>query len=406
MANREILIHNAVVVQKDRVVEGGAVALRGQKIVAVLDDPRQLRFHPDAEMVDAGGAYVLPGFIDTHSDNIERVIQPRPQSVIDFELAMREQEKQLVNQGITTMYHSLSTTDVRGKSSIRSPENLKKLAALIKSFHEGESIIHHRFHCRYDMCNLAGYDMLIDFIRGGDIHYLSFTDHTPGQGQYRDIEFFKSHVLPAYHGTDTNVDELLSERMSREKLTDAQVRAAADLACACGIPIASHDDDTLEKLAYVTEKLHSNISEFPVDMEIAKAARARDMLVVVGAPNVLMGRSHSNNLSAIEAVRAGCADILVSDYFPPAILHAVFKLFGEGLLPLPDAVNMASYNPARAMRVDDRIGSIEAGKNADLLIVSKKGALPVVTSVFIDGALVSSLRYRDAQVKEGRAINV
>jgi alpha-D-ribose 1-methylphosphonate 5-triphosphate diphosphatase len=194
-------------------------------------------------------------------------------------------------------------------------------------------------------------------------------------------------------GAEEEKDRILRERMNRAKLTRQQMKDAADLAVHAGIPIASHDDDSLEKLDYVTRELHATISEFPVELGIAKAARDRDMLVVVGAPNILMGRSHSNNLSATTAVQEGCADIMVSDYFPPAILHAVFKLYMDGLMPLYQAVNMASYNPARAMHISNTLGSIEEGKWGDLMLVAMRGAIPAVTDVFIGGQHVSSLRY-------------
>ena len=388
----EIVIKNAQVVIRDGVIPCGSVALSGQRIEAVSENPNLAARYPGCEVLDAGGAYLMPGFVDTHSDHIEQVIQPRPQSVIDFELALLEQEKQLVNQGITTMFHSLSVADVRGKSAIRNPENLQKLAGLIRRVHEGGHLIRHRLHCRYDMLNVAGYDMLMDFIKRRDIQLLSFTDHTPGQGQYRDVDYFKREILEQYY-TEAEREELLKDRMKQTRLTNLQLERAADLAFEAKIPIASHDDDSVEKLDYVTGRLHATISEFPVELAVAQEARRRGMRVVVGASNILMGRSHSNNLSAADAVRAGCADILVSDYFPPSILHAVFKLNRDGL-PLFRAANMASLAPAEAVGLGDQLGSIEPGKLADLVVVQARGGLPVVTNVFIDGAWVSRLAYR------------
>ena len=145
--------------------------------------------------------------------------------------------------------------------------------------------------------------------------------------------------------TEEEKNRILTDRMNRTKLTAEQLALAADMAVQAGIPIASHDDDSLEKLDYVTQSLHARICEFPVELSVAKEARRRGMSVVVGATNVLMGRSHSNNLSAREAIENGCADILVSDYFPAAILHGVFKLWEDGLLSLPQAVNMATLKP-------------------------------------------------------------
>lgn len=388
------IIKNAHIVLRDRCLDHGAIAIHNDIITEISADADALLPKANTYVVDAQGAHLLPGFIDTHSDHIERIIQPRPQSMIGFELALREQEKQLVNQGITTMYHSLSIADVRRKNPLRSAENMMELARMIHSMHEGEHLIRHRFHCRYDLCNLHDYDLLLQMLGEGLIHYLSFTDHTPGQGQYRDVAFFKEQVLGGGH-TDEERDRILLERMTREKLTRQQMERVADLAAQKHVPIASHDDDTEEKLDYVTRNLGAAISEFPVELEIARQARHRGMQVVVGATNVLMGRSHSNNLSATTAIQEGCADILVSDYFPPSILHAVYKLYEQGILPLHEAVRMASHNPAVAMGVADQVGSIAPGQQADLLLVNRRGRIPSVESVFIAGERVSSIRYRN-----------
>jgi alpha-D-ribose 1-methylphosphonate 5-triphosphate diphosphatase len=399
------IIHNASIVLEDRVLERGALIIQGQQIAEVVPDISLANRLPGATLLDAQGAYVMPGFIDTHSDNIERVIQPRPQSMIDFYLAMREQEKELVNQGITTMYHSLSISETTKKSAVRTPDNMRRLSAHIRAMHENVHLIRHRFHCRFDMCNLTDFGMMLELLQEGYIHYLSFTDHTPGQGQYRDLEFFKGHVMQQ-DLSDEEKDKRLLERMNRPRLSPDQLEKAAAIAARFNVPIASHDDDSIEKLEFVTRVMGARISEFPVELSIAKEARARGMQVVVGAPNVLMGRSHSNNLSATLAIQEGCADILVSDYFPPAILHAVFKLYQDGVLPLHEAVKMATLNPAQAMGTGEQLGSIAPGKVADLLIVNAGGALPTVTDVFIDGQHVSSLRYRENRAMEAEVLNV
>ena len=186
---QNIVIKNAAVVLKDRILENASVLIQGPLIKEISQEENFYEKFPTAQLIDVDGAYLMPGFIDIHSDNIETVIQPRPQSMIDFELAMREQEKKLVSQGITTMYHSLSVLEVKNpkeqttlkKGMVRTPENLKKLIGLIRNFHEGDHLIRHRFHCRYDITYTNGYDMVINFIRNGDVQLLSFMDHTPGQ---------------------------------------------------------------------------------------------------------------------------------------------------------------------------------------------------------------------------------
>jgi alpha-D-ribose 1-methylphosphonate 5-triphosphate diphosphatase len=136
------------------------------------------------------------------------------------------------------------------------------------------------------------------------------------------------------------------------------------------------------------------ISEFPIELEVAKKAHAEGIFVTVGAPNIMLGGSHSGNLSAMEAIREGAADILCSDYYPAALLHSAFRLEEEGILPLPAAVRMLTLNPARAMGIDGDYGSVEKGKKADLLVVLKIHRRPMVYKCFIDGRTVLQFEYR------------
>jgi alpha-D-ribose 1-methylphosphonate 5-triphosphate diphosphatase len=161
-----------------------------------------------------------------------------------------------------------------------------------------------------------------------------------------------------------------------QKAQDAQgnwelARDIVGVAADQGLPIASHDDDTPEKVDLVAS-LGATICEFPVTLEAAQEASRRGMHVAMGAPNVLRGSSHSGNLSAREAIAAGVADLLAADYYPAALLHAVFALESEGMLPLHTALKLVSQNVAEALELRER-GSIELGKRADLVLVETAG---------------------------------
>jgi alpha-D-ribose 1-methylphosphonate 5-triphosphate diphosphatase len=142
-----------------------------------------------------------------------------------------------------------------------------------------------------------------------------------------------------------------------------------------------------------------------VELGVAKKAREEGLLVVMGAPNVMLGGSHSGNLSALEAIREGCADILCSDYYPASLLHSAFRLEAQGLLSLPEAVRMLTLNPARAMNTDADYGSVEPGKKADLLIVQKTQDGPMVCACFIDGRCALQYEYRPGQHEEEYALS-
>ena len=403
-------IFNATVVKKDELLPHHAVITREDRIVSILPmddlnnhDKPAITDGEEMLYFDARGGFIMPGFIDLHSDYIEGILQPRPTCLMEFETGLREAEKQLLGHGITTMYHSLSLmngggsgTSADGKYSFRNRENLEKLVSLIMDFHEGYHLIRHRFHARYEIDNVGIYDYLVELIRSGAVHLLSFMDHTPGQGQYRDLEVF-AKLYTSWKGTASSgksLQEIIAEAKSKPLATREMLKNLAALAQKRNIPLASHDDDSLEKLLLMKNEFNVKISEFPIDLEVAKKAHEEGMLVVVGAPNIMIGKSHSGNLSAIDAVKAKAADILCSDYYPSSLLHSAFKLEEDGILSLPDAVRMLTLNPAKAMGIEADYGVIEIGKKADILVVRKIHGKPMVYKCFIDGRTVLQFEYR------------
>jgi alpha-D-ribose 1-methylphosphonate 5-triphosphate diphosphatase len=394
-------IFNGAVITPDELLPHHSVITKEDRILSVLPMDSLNNYDKGGEEMlyfDARGGYIMPGFIYIHSDYIEGVIQPRPTSLMDFETGLREAEKQLLGHGITTVYHSLSLMNGNGvseKYSFRKGENLERLVGLIQDFHNGYHLIRHRFHARYEIDNLEIFDYLKEMLESGVVHELSFMDHTPGQGQYRDLEIYaRSESAPDADLNGKTMDEFLADCKNKPVASHAMLKKLASIAHERGVPLASHDDDTLEKLALMKNEYGIHISEFPVEMEVARRARAEGILVVMGAPNVMLGRSHSGNISATDAIRGGVADILCSDYYPSSLLHSAFKLEAEGILTLPEAVRMLTLNPAKAMGIEKEFGSVEPGKKADLLVARKIQGCPMIYKCFIDGRTAMQIEYR------------
>jgi alpha-D-ribose 1-methylphosphonate 5-triphosphate diphosphatase len=299
------------------------------------------------------------------------------------------------------MYHSIALfgDEFFGSSPMRTKENVQKLADLIAGIHLRNHLIRHSFHLRIEIDNLEAYDIACDMIDQEKVHLISFMNHTPGQGQYRSLTAYQDTVTK-YNGNLggkeaklMSADELMEYHESKPKLTSRQLTELTNLARAKGIPVASHDDDTLEKLEE-NLKIGINISEFPISIETAKAAKSLGFSTVVGAANILRGSSHSGNMSAAEAVLEDCADIICSDYYSAAMLHSIFLMHTKHDIPLPQMVNKMTLNPAKAMGTDKEYGSIEPGKKADLLIVDILDGYPVITHSFVDGVAASRIEYR------------
>ena len=406
------LFKNGKLVLEDRVLEGYTLVTEGDRILEILPDEEAVaqasrekgqgsEEKDTAEEiceVDLRGRFVLPGMIDIHSDMIESYIQPRSTAVMDFEMGLREAERVLASCGITTMFHSISmfregTWDVK---EIRQAPQVRRLAALIGRYRHEKRLIRHRYHLRYEIDNLACYDDVMEMMEEGLVDLLSFMDHSPGQGQYKNLEIYRKHQPDEGKNlTDQEFEELVRQEMEKETVTFEGLKKLADCAAERGISVASHDDDTVEKLK-VNRDLGVKISEFPITLEVAKEARKAGFMTVVGAPNILLGGSHSGNLSALEAIREEAADVLVSDYYPQALLHAMFRLYKKEGFPLWEAARYVTLNPAKAVGMDREIGSLEKGKLADLLIVDGEGEMPLLEQVYVAGQKVFECSYRGA----------
>ena len=394
-----IAIKNGKIVTPDAILEGKTMLIEHDRIFGFSESLAS--GDPVEKVVNAHGRYIIPGLIDVHSDRIEQYISPRPTSQLDFEFGLKICERDLLGAGITTIYHSLSLfgDEFFGSSPLRTRENVEKLADLITGIHLRNHLIHHRFHLRIEIDNLEAYDIACDMIEQGKVHQISFMNHTPGQGQYRSLTLYRDAALK-YNGNlggrdvgTMSTDELMEYHDNKPKLTNRQLRELTKLAHAKGIPVASHDDDTVEKLEE-NKKIGVDISEFPISMETAKTAKAYGFYTVVGSANIIRGSSHSGNMSAADAILEDCADIICSDYVPAAILHGIFLMHTKHGVPLPQIVNKATLNPAKAMRTDKDYGSIEAGKKADFLIVDILDGYPVITHTFVDGVAASRVEYR------------
>lgn len=388
---KQTVINGARIVTPGGVVENGTIVIEG-KLIAEIGTARRA----GDVTIEAGGRWVLPGIIDSHSDAIEHEMFPRPTSYFPLETSFYELERKLAGQGITTIYHSLSMWGDERRSGSQRNEARRNdaVAAYIEricQLREERRMIRHNVHLRYEITNLSGLPYVRAILEQGAIDELSFMDHTPGQGQYRSPDIQLNFIMEKQNKTREEALAMLEQRKELPKMDDGNLLELAALARAKGIPLASHDDDSIEKLDQVMG-WRASISEFPIDLEVAAEAKRRGLYVVMGAPNVLLGRSHSNNLSALEAIREGVVDMLCSDYYPPAMLQAAFALHRLGY-PLPDTVNMVSLNPAKALGIDAFTGSLEAGKEADLLLVNEHGGKPFIERVWVGGEMICQMSY-------------
>jgi len=234
--------------------------------------------------------------------------------------------------------------------------------------------VDHRIHARFDVTYTDAIAALDGLLSSGAVDLVSVMDHTPGQGQYRDLE-----KLIAYrsHGQGVSMEEArvqIEERIAASVPADQVLDNLERVSRLCqshGVAMASHDDDTVAK-ANLMADIGAVISEFPVTIEAAEAAAARGLMIAMGAPNAMRGQSYSGNLSARDAHAAGLLSILAADYHPAAILPAIMAMAEQDPNGLAGAARLATANPAKALGLTDR-GDITVGKRADLVLIDPDG---------------------------------
>ncbi|MFC5469971.1 alpha-D-ribose 1-methylphosphonate 5-triphosphate diphosphatase [Cohnella suwonensis] len=377
-----LTIRGGSVVLPDRVIRGD-VAIEDGTIVSVGEPGDS-----GGRVIEAEGAWVLPGLVDIHCDAIEKEIEPRPNTLFPMEMAFLNFERKLAGHGITTMLHSLS---LGVGLSLRGEHLVSEIVRLIADLRKERAMIRHGVHLRYEVSHLTGFGLARALMEEGLLDYVSFMDHAPGQGQYHRPGAFEKYVMKNQGVGLDEVGVIVEELQERRARVDwSKLKALAAEARGRGIAIASHDDDSTEA---VNRSLgfFATVTEFPLNLETAEYARTKGMGVCLGAPNIVRGGSHDGNLSAIDAIRAGAGHIVCSDYHPASLLHAVFKLEREGIA-MPRAVNMATLNPATALGRANRIGSLEPGKSADVIVVGQVRDVPLVRQAIVNGTVVYSAR--------------
>ncbi len=377
----ETIFRNGRVVLPETIHDGDVVIRDGA--IAELDDAGI-----GVLGIDLEGDWLLPGLVELHTDHLEGHYAPRPRVRWNPSAAAHAHDAQIASSGITTVLDALRVG--MDEDSQLTAEDMKILGDAIAAGHARDSLrAEHFIHLR---CEVCAPDVLDGFAMFADqplLRLASLMDHTPGQRQFTSMDAYRAYYQGKTGMSDAEFERFVASRQARAgALSDVHRRAIAGMCRERGIVLASHDDATE---AHVAEAADYGVAlaEFPTTLEAARASRAAGLKVLMGAPNIVRGGSHSGNIAAGDLARAGMLDVLSSDYFPFSLLHAVFVM-AETLdhVTLPAAVALVSRNPAEAAGFDDR-GAIEVGKRADFVQVRVDGDHPVVRAVWRQGRRVA-----------------
>jgi alpha-D-ribose 1-methylphosphonate 5-triphosphate diphosphatase len=381
MTSQVLVLKNARVVLPDQVIERGSVEIRGDHIASIDDGTTS------AGGIDLEGDLLIPGLIELHTDHLEPHIMPRPQ--VDWHplSAVLAYDAQIAASGITTVFDSLRLGADERRRVIGSVS--VDVGRIIHDAQQrGLLRSEHRTHLRCEICSPDVVTELDRYLAELPAHLVSLMDHTPGQRQFRDIEKLMIYYRGKGGMSESELADFMSRRLAMfEKHAVPNRRRLVEIARQYNLRLASHDDTTLE---HVEESVRDRvaIAEFPTTAQAAAALHAAGIAVMMGAPNLVRGGSHSGNVSARELAEAGTLDILSSDYVPASLLQAAFKLpdLVAGTT-LPQAIATVTSEPAAAMGLSDR-GAIAPGRRADLVHVHLSDGVPVVRQVWREGRRV------------------
>jgi alpha-D-ribose 1-methylphosphonate 5-triphosphate diphosphatase len=376
-APSETVIGNARIILADRVIDHGWIAFADGKVAEYGDGEA-----PHAAE-NAGGDLVMPGLIELHTDHLEAHYVPRPKVYWNPLAAVISYDGQLATSGITTVLDSVRVgrEDDTDETVLIEAIASAREAGLLRSDH----FLHLR--CEIPMPDVI--ETLEQLIGRTDLRLMSLMDHTPGQRQFRDEEKLRQYYRGKSGKTDAELDILFAQRLANQEAYAAtNLRAVVALARQHAIPLASHDDTTDENVADAIRDGVS-VAEFPTTMEAARGVHRAGIGVLMGAPNVVRGGSHSGNIAAVDLAREGLLDILSSDYIPSSLLMGALQLPTHvPTIDLASAIRTVTKAPAEAVGLNDR-GEIATGKRADVIRVHVAGDVPVVRAVWREGQRVA-----------------
>lgn len=378
----ETILANARLVLPEREITG-SLRMQGGEITDIAEGTAV-----PAGAVDCGGDYVVPGLIELHTDNLERHIRPRPSAEWPHNAAIVAHDAELAATGITTVFDAIRVGSIEGKGGVGWRRYARGLADEVLAMRAAGALkISHHLHLRAEICSDTLIEELDSFGPRDRVGILSLMDHTPGQRQFADLRQYEIYMR-GKHGLSEEVfqDHVETRIALGGRVRDVHEKAAVEAAARFGAVLASHDDTTVD---HVTQSARHGVvlAEFPTTVPAAKACRANGIAVMMGAPNLVRGGSHSGNVAAGELAEMGLLDILSSDYVPSALLFAAVKL---GLIwdSMPDALATVTRAPAHAAGLLDR-GSLAPGLRADVVRFGLAADVPVLRGVWSHGSRVA-----------------
>ncbi len=333
---------------------------------------------------DGQGDYLLPGLVELHTDNLEQCLTPRPKVKWPLDMAALHHDRELISAGITTVCDAIAIGDVLPNSA-RLTQFAPMIDAIDRAQQAGRFSADHRLHLRCELGYEHVYEIAERYANHPLLVLISLMDHTPGQRQFVNLEKYREYYIGKHGITSAQMDAFIQGRIAdQQRYAEQNRKLLVELTQAQEVFLASHDDATIEHVQEAVES-GATIAEFPTTLDAAKEAHQQGLQILMGAPNLVLGGSHSGNVSAMDLIERQLVDLISSDYVPQSLLQAMFLIVRQTEQPLYDIMRLFTLNPARAIGLDGDRGSLEVGKRADLITVRDDGIVPRLTAVVREG---------------------
>jgi alpha-D-ribose 1-methylphosphonate 5-triphosphate diphosphatase len=388
---REPLDHTLVGAETaDIRIEGGSALIDGHfedaAIVVnsesgkICDTDREAR---GMRRLDATGLLVLPGIVDIHGDAFEHQMMPRPGVDFALDIALFESDAQAVANGLTTVYHGVTWSWEPG---LRGTKNARLMLETIERMRAQLRADTH-FHLRHETFNLEAEAAISSWLAAHRIDVLAFNDHMALTEQASARPNKLAGMVDRSGLTRERFLELVAVVKQRASEVPASIERLARVARESGVTLLSHDDTSPEQRRWF-RALGCRLAEFPTTVETARDAASAGDHIVLGAPNVVRGGSHTGWIKAADMVAQGLCSILASDYYYPAPLLAAFRLDIDNVASLEQAWALVSQTPAAAVGLADR-GVITKGLRADIILVdAEQRDRPRIVATLVSGRIV------------------
>ena len=391
---RVTLIRNATVLTiTSGVIENGSVLIRGSKIASV---GRDIAAPAGARVIDATGKFVMPGIIDSHSHTgVEGSVN----------------EISLPNTGMVRIADALTNDDISAYRQLAGGTTTALVLHGSANAIGGQSqIVKWKWGRPVSEWIVAGAPRTIKFALGENPKSANFR---PPEGTPRQYPATRMGVEEVIRRSFIDARDYLAswdEYEAKRKRGEAAIPPRKDLLMDTmadilrgNIDVHAHcyrSDEMImllrvaDEMGFKVRELQHVLEGYKVAQEIAAHGAGAGTFIDWWGYKAEAYDATPYNVALLARGNVLTSVNSDSDELARHLNHDAAKAMKYGGLTEEEALRLCTINPARQLRLDQRIGSIEAGKDADLAIWN---AHPLSSYARVDTTFIEGEIYFDRQ---------